>query len=338
MQRAKTPKTIAVLGAGSWGTALALLLAGNGHQIKLWGYKPDFQQRLIRERRNQVYLPGYSFPENLEPVIELETTIAAADEVLISVPSNGFRQLLESANKPLSQLSRITWATKGFDKKNQGLLHDVVRQVLDPLPTPMVISGPSFALEVAAKQPTAITLASDSLEPLEQSANLYRNEQFRVYTSDDIIGVEVGGALKNVMAIAVGISQGLGLGANAKAALITRGLAEMSRLGQALGGKQETLMGLSGAGDLFLTCSDSQSRNLRFGQAIGGGATISQAIDAIGQVVEGYDATAIAYEISQKQRIDMPIVAQTFNVLYQNLSPAEAVNNLLKREPKPEHH
>jgi glycerol-3-phosphate dehydrogenase (NAD(P)+) len=333
-----TPKTIAVLGAGSWGTALALLLARNGHQIKLWGYKAEFQRLLLKEKENHIYLPGYSFPENLLPVIDLETTITNSDEVLIAVPSKGFRQLLETAKKPLSTLSKLSWASKGFDQQNQGLLHEVVREVLDPAPIPMVISGPSFALEVASQQPTAITLAGERLDQLEETANLYRNEQFRVYTSDDIIGVEVGGALKNVMAIAVGISQGLGLGANAKAALITRGLAEMSRLGQALGGRQETLMGLSGAGDLFLTCSDTQSRNLRFGQAIGKGASIQEAFGTIGQVVEGYDATAIAYKISQQNRIDMPIVTQTFNVLYDNLSPAEAVNNLLRREPKPEHH
>jgi glycerol-3-phosphate dehydrogenase (NAD(P)+) len=329
---------IAVLGAGSWGTALSLLLARNGHQIYLWGHDPEFQKRLHLERENLKYLPGFSFPKNIQPVQQLTSALSQADEVLLAIPSRGFRALLENRNRDLAQFSHLTWATKGFDPKSHGLLSDLVTEIMGADMGCLVLSGPSFALEVAAQQPTAVTLACPDLDLAEKVAALYRNDQFRVYTNQDLIGVQVGGALKNVLAVAVGIAMGLGLGANAKAALITRGLAEISRLGQCLGGRAETMMGLAGAGDLILTCGDLQSRNLRFGLSIGQGARVNQAMESVKQVVEGYEATAIAYQISQLRQIEMPIVAQTYQILYTGLSPHTAVNNLLQRDPKPESH
>ena len=253
------------------------------------------------------------------------------------MPSHAFKETLIKIKPYLSEDIQVTWATKGFNPEDGSFLHQTVENTFSPNTPTAVLSGPTFALEVAADLPTAITLASSDQELANRLSDILHSQRFRIYTSNDIIGVQVGGAVKNVLAIAAGIADGLGFGANTRAALITRGLQEIMRLGLALGGKQETLMGLSGLGDLLLTCTDNQSRNRRFGIALGQGKTRSDIIKEIYQEIEGISAARETFMLAQKHRIDMPITEQTYNVLYQGLSPLAAVQNLLLRKQKAEH-
>jgi glycerol-3-phosphate dehydrogenase (NAD(P)+) len=328
--------SVSVLGAGSWGTALAIVLARNGHDVTLWGHHPEHVAALRAERCNRRYLPGVFFPENLNPVADLREAAGSAELQLIVVPSHGFRALLDEIKPHLPSQAKIAWATKGLELESGQLLHEVAEAVFGPETPTAVLSGPTFAGEVAANLPTAITVASRQADFAGTLVNLLHNNRFRAYTSDDIIGVQLGGATKNVLAIAAGVADGLGFGANARAALITRGLAEMMRLGLALGGKPETFMGLAGVGDLILTCTDDQSRNRRFGLGLGRGEAREEVIARIGQEIEGIATAKIVYRLSQAHGIDMPITEQTYRILYEGLIPVEAVNNLLLREPKSE--
>ena len=327
---------ILVLGAGSWGTALAMVLARNGQPVWLWGRNPDHVQEMISSRRNMRFLPHNYFPETLQPIAYLTQTILQVKEIIIVVPSHAFRETLNKIAPDLIPQARICWATKGLENQSGLLLHQVAEHQLGNQRPLAVLAGPSFAKEVAMELPTAVTIASHWTQYAQELVNLFHNHYFRPYTSSDIIGVQLGGAIKNIMAIAAGIADGLGLGANTRAALITRGLAEMVRFGTTLGGQPETFMGLAGLGDLVLTCTDNQSRNRRFGYALAQGNTIQQAQQNIGQVIEGISAT---YEISRLARqweIDMPIVEQVNQVLQNNCTPSQAVQALLSREPKPE--
>ncbi|MDO9105321.1 MAG: NAD(P)H-dependent glycerol-3-phosphate dehydrogenase [Methylovulum sp.] len=327
---------IAILGAGSWGTALAILAARNGCQTLLWGHNPDHIATLAQHKQNQRYLPDISFPENLYVTSQLAEIASFSDILLVCVPSHAFKATLAQLKPYLSNDVKIAWATKGFNPHDGCLLHDIVADVFSSQTPAAIISGPSFAREVAADLPTAITIASHQEDFARQLANILHGARFRTYTSSDVIGVEVGGAVKNVMAIAAGIADGLGLGANTRAALITRGLTEIIRLGLQLGGKQETFMGLAGLGDLILTCTDNQSRNRRLGLALGQGKGVTAALQEIGQEVEGISAAKEIFSLAKKYRIDMPITEQTYKVLYENLDPLAAVENLLGRELKPE--
>ena len=326
---------IAVLGAGSWGTALAVLLSGNGHDVRLWGHTADEVYRLARERENRHYLPGIQFPERLRPIADLRQAVAGVAEVLIVVPSHAFRSVAELTAPLLNATPGISWATKGFEPGTQRLLSDVASEVL-PGRDLAVISGPTFAGEVARGLPTAITVASSSPAHAQRLANLLHAPWFRAYTSEDLIGVQVGGASKNVLAIAAGIADGLGFGANTRAALITRGLTEIMRLGISLGGHSETFMGLAGLGDLVLTCTDNQSRNRRMGLALAKGLTIAQARTEIGQEVEGVHTAQEVHQLALRHAVDMPISDQVYRVLYEGLDSREAVHNLLERSLKPE--
>ncbi|MCK5728078.1 MAG: NAD(P)-dependent glycerol-3-phosphate dehydrogenase [Methylococcales bacterium] len=328
---------ISVLGAGSWGTALAILAARNGCQTLLWGHNPNHISTLQSTRENKAYLPNLPFPKKLQLTSDLKTVAEFSDLLLISVPSHAFKDLLITLKPLISEHTQIAWATKGFCSEIGGLLDSVVTQNLFINTPTAVLSGPTFAKEVAADLPTAMTIASTDTVLAKKLAEILHNEHFRVYTNTDIIGVQVGGAIKNIFAIASGIADGLGLGANTRAALITRGLTESIRLGTELGGKQETLMGLAGLGDLILTCTDNQSRNRRFGLALGkGGQSHAEIIKTIGQEVEGIFAAKEAYFLAQKYQIEMPIIEQTYKVLYENLDPRIAVQNLLAREKKAE--
>ena len=327
---------IAVLGAGSWGTALALLLARNGRRVLLWGRDPAIMHAAAQQRRNPRYLSDRTLPDNLEPTSDIEQAAGAVRDILITVPSSAFRVTLQTIKPLLRTDARVLWATKGLEQGSYSLLHQVVEEVLgNAIPT-AVISGPSFASEVAKGLPTAITVASLDAGFAKDIVRAFHSGTFRAYTSDDVIGVEIGGALKNVLAIAAGISDGLGFGANARAALVTRGLAEMVRLGVALGGRRETLMGLSGLGDLILTCTDNQSRNRRLGLALGQGQTLEQALQSIDQVVEGVQTAREVYELARSHGVDMPIANQVYAVLYAGLAPRDAVSLLLERAQKPE--
>lgn len=329
-------KRITVLGAGSWGTALAMLAARNGCETLLWGHNPTHITDLSEHRENRRYLPNLLFSENLHVTADLEKAIAFSDLVLVSVPSRAFKETLLKIKPFASSNLQLAWATKGFNPENGSLLHEVVSDVFSSKTPAAFLSGPSFAREVAADLPTAITIASSQIEFANQLADILHSDRFRTYTNTDLIGVEIGGAVKNVMAIAAGIADGLGFGSNTRAALITRGLNEIIRLGIAHGGKQETFMGLAGLGDLILTCTDNQSRNRRFGLALGQGKDAATARQEIGQEIEGAGAAKETFLLAQKFGVDMPITEQTYKVLYENLEPLKAVKNLLAREPKAE--
>lgn len=327
-------KTIAILGAGSWGSALAILLARNGYQINLWGKFKEEIEPIKQNHSNEKYLPGIKFPENIILFTEIATALKTADEILIVVPSHAFRETLQLIKPFLSTNSRLAFASKGLDSENK-LLHESVKEIIGDIPT-LILSGPTFAREVASGLPTAITAAANNHIFAENWASYLHNNTFRVYTSNDLVGVQIGGAVKNVLAIAVGIADGLDLGSNARCALITRGLAELTRLGLNLGGKMETFMGLAGLGDLVLTCTDNQSRNRRFGLAIGKGEKLDNAMQMIGQVIEGYPNAKSVLNLAKKYQIEMPICEQVYKILYEDLSPKNAVKILLDRKQKSE--
>lgn len=328
---------IAVLGAGSWGTALAIHLARKDKSTTLWGHAPGHLAELERDRRNERYLPGIAFPDNLTPTPDLRAALMDVQGAVVAVPSHALRRVLDDASRCVQE--SIPWliATKGFEQGSGKLVDEVVAETLGSKAAFGILSGPTFAGEIARRMPAAVTAAAAKLSLAEQLASWVRDEQCRVYTSTDVVGVELGGASKNVFAIAAGISDGLGFGANARAALITRALAEMMRLGERCGGQRETFMGLAGVGDLILTCTDNQSRNRRLGLALGCGRSLADAMDEIGQVVEGVGTARELNVRAKDYGIDMPIVAQVHAVLYDNLSPRDAVKYLLQREPKTEH-
>jgi glycerol-3-phosphate dehydrogenase (NAD(P)+) len=329
-------KKIAILGAGSWGTALAILAAGNGCQTLLWGHNSEHIAALARDGENLRYLPDQPFPKNLSVTANLADVADFSGLVLVCVPSRAFKATLIALKAQTTDAVKIAWATKGFNSDDGRLLHEIVAEVFSAQTPAAIISGPSFAREVAANLPTAITIASPQIDFANELATILHSGFFRTYTSTDIIGVEIGGAVKNVLAIAAGIADGLGFGANTRAALITRGLNEIIRLGIKLGGKQETFMGLAGLGDLVLTCTDNQSRNRRFGLALGQGRDRAAVTAEIGQEIEGVLAAKETYLLAKKYEIDMPITEQTYKVLYEGLAPLTAVQNLLAREQKPE--
>lgn len=328
-------KAIAVLGAGSWGTALAILLGHNGHDVRLWGHLPQEIEALARERENKAFLPGIQLPENVKPHADLGVALSGVTEILVVVPSHAFRSVVTLIAPLMDETPGIAWATKGFEPGSQRLLSEVAAELL-PGRDLAVISGPTFASEVARKLPTAITVAASTQRHAVRMANLLHAPWFRAYTSEDLIGVQVGGASKNVLAIAAGIADGLGFGANTRAALITRGLAEIMRLGIQLGGKPETFMGLAGLGDLVLTCTDNQSRNRRLGLALAEGLTIDQARKRIGQEVEGISTAQEVFKLATRTGVEMPISEQVYAVLYEQADPGSAVGILLERSQKPE--
>lgn len=326
---------VAVLGAGSWGTALAILLGRNGARVTLWGHLPDAIEELRRQGENSQFLPGIALPPEVEVTADLPAALKQVDEVLIVVPSHAFRQVTETVARLTPAHTPVSWATKGLEPHTGLLLHQVAETCLEQRSLG-VISGPSFAAEVARGLPTAITVAASSQAHAERLAGYLHSDCFRAYTSSDIIGLEIGGAAKNVMAIAAGIADGLGFGANTRAALITRGLAEIMRFGTALGGKPETFMGLGGLGDLVLTCTDDQSRNRRLGLALARGLTVQQAQAQIGQEVEGIMAAREIRFRAGQLAVEMPITEQTYQVLYRGQDPRSAVQALLERRHRPE--
>ncbi|MGH8134835.1 MAG: NAD(P)H-dependent glycerol-3-phosphate dehydrogenase [Steroidobacteraceae bacterium] len=325
-----------VLGAGSWGTALAIQFARSGRQTVLWGREEDNPAELARARRNERYLPGAEFPPSLAIEPDLAKAVASGDDLVLVVPSGALRVVLQQLRPLLSPRSRVAWASKGFELSTGQLPHQVARDVLGPNVPIAVLSGPTFAREVGLGLPTAIAVASPDAGFSLALAKQLSGGNFRAYTQPDIVGVEIGGAVKNVIAIATGASDGMGYGSNSRVFVITRGLAEMVRLGVALGAKQETLMGLAGLGDLVLTCTDDQSRNRRFGRALAAGKPIDQAIAEIGQVVEGYHAAKAVRLVAKKLGVDMPICEHVYRVLYEGMPILEVVESMLSREVTPE--
>lgn len=324
-----------VIGAGSWGTALAILLAREGRPTRLWGRDRAQLEAMRSARRNARYLPDAAFPDALQVEVDLAQALKVSRDVLIAVPSHAFRAMLEEIRPALAPHTRIAWATKGFEAASGLLPHQVFRELLGDRPG-AVLSGPTFAREVGAGLPTAMTIASADGAFAKELALSLSGPSFRAYTQTDIMGVEVGGAVKNVIAIGSGIADGMGYGANTRVALITRGLAEMMRLGVKLGASRETFMGLAGLGDLVLTCTDDQSRNRRFGMALGRGESPANAQSAILQVVEGVPAARAVCEVTQRLQVEMPICREVYRIMYENKPVRAAVQALMGREVRSE--
>lgn len=327
------PYQLCVIGAGSWGTALAIQFARAGCSVRLWGRDRALLDQLVVDRVNKRYLPEAQFPATLSAEPDWNAALSGVDGVLVSVPSHAFRGVLEQlAASPISSGGfPLCWATKGLELSTGLLPHQCVREVLPQCERHAVFSGPTFATEVGRGLPTAITVAASDGHFADELAGRISNPEFRAYTSEDIVGVEVGGAVKNVLAIAAGLSDGLGFGANARVALINRGLREMTRLGVAMGARAETFAGLAGMGDLVLTCTDNQSRNRRMGLALAAGQSIEQAQAEMGQVVEGVTAAEAVHFHARRLQVDMPIVEQVYRMVYEGLAATEAVKALMSR-------
>ncbi len=321
---------IAVLGAGSWGTALAIQLARSNDKVRLWGHRREHIERLAELRENSDYLPGYPLSDRITAMADLAAAVAGAAHLLIAVPSKGFADLLDALRPLIDERVVIFWASKGFDLDSGRLLHEIFAARL-PQHRYGVVSGPTFAAEVAKGMPAAIACAGSDPAATETFAELLRGGHFRAYTTPDIVGVELGGALKNVLAIAVGAADGLGFGANTRAMLMTRGLAEIMRLAMQLGAERDTLMGLAGLGDIILTCTDDQSRNRRFGLYIGQGKTVEQAEIEVGQTVEGLRAARAVYRKNEQLGLELPILTEVYRVLCEGKPPREAVRDLESR-------
>lgn len=326
----------AVLGAGSWGTALAMQLLRSDTPAALWGRNPEHVHAMRQARCNQRFLPDVPFPEGLQLQHSLEDVVRAAHEVLIAVPSHAFVGIVRQIKPWLKPEQGICWASKGLEPGSGHFLHHAAGQCLGDRRPMAVITGPSFAKEVAAGLPTAVTVAGTDRAYCTRIAQALHGGNFRAYTSDDIVGAELGGSVKNVLAVATGISDGMGLGNNARAALITRGLAEMMRLGRALGAREQTLTGLAGMGDLVLTSTGDLSRNRRLGLALGAGMSVEEAVAEIGQVVEGVSTAEEVWRLAQRHQVEMPISEQINGIIHKGWNPNQSLLALLAREQKPE--
>jgi glycerol-3-phosphate dehydrogenase (NAD(P)+) len=328
---AEPPLAVAVLGAGSWGTALAIQLARSGRQTRLWGRDAERLAHMARIRRNEKYLPEGAFPDALTVAPQLEEALSGVRDALVAVPSQAFRPTLLQIRSHLAPEVRLAWATKGFEVSTGLLPHEVAAEVLGPERAVAVLSGPTFAREVGSGVPTAMTIASADPAFAGALARDLSSGSFRAYTSTDVVGVEVGGAVKNVLAVGAGLSDALGFGSNTRVALITRGLAEMMRLGVALGAQRDTFMGLAGLGDLVLTCTDNESRNRRFGLLLGAGKSPQEALAEIGQAVEGYVTANAVHSVAARLGVEMPLCQGIYRVLYAGVPARDAVRELLAR-------
>jgi glycerol-3-phosphate dehydrogenase (NAD(P)+) len=324
-----------VIGAGSWGTALAIQCARAGHPTRLWGRDAALMDAMRRARRNERYLPDAPFPQALEVLADLSQALRGARDLLIAVPSSAFRAVLLAIRPQLDEGTRLSWASKGFERGTGLLPHQVAAEILGERPG-AVLSGPTFATEVGAGLPTAMTVASRDPEFAKELALRLSGPKFRAYMQSDIVGVEVGGAVKNVIAIGAGIADGMGFGANTRVALITRGLAEMVRLGLALGAERTTFMGLAALGDLVLTCTDDQSRNRRLGLALGAGRSLEDAQRDIGQVVEGATAASAVRLVAEREGVDMPICHEVYRIMHEARPVRDALQALMAREVRSE--
>ncbi|MRH01042.1 NAD(P)H-dependent glycerol-3-phosphate dehydrogenase [Xanthomonas sontii] len=334
--RDNAKKKIAVLGAGSWGTALASLTARHGYPTVLWGRDAVVAEAIGQRHENPRYLPGIALPEGLQATTDLAAAIDGADWILVVVPSHAFTETLRQLAPLRPAQAGVAWATKGFEPGSGRFLHEVAQEILGEEVPLAVVTGPSFAKEVALDLPTAVTVHGDAAFA-QQVADAMHGPTFRAYTGDDMVGAELGGAMKNVLAVATGVADGMELGLNARAGLITRGLNEMLRLAAAIGAKPETLMGLAGLGDLVLTCTGDLSRNRRLGLALGRGQPLQEAVHAIGQVVESVQTADEVMRQAERHGIDLPISNAVRAVLHGELTPAVGLQQLLAREQKPEY-
>jgi len=328
---------IGVFGAGSWGTALAMQLARCGHRVRLWARDTAHIKSMREQRANQRYLPGIELDILIDPVESIAEALDGAERVLAAVPSTAFAGLIDELASGLRPETGLAWATKGFEPGTGRLLSESARERLGPDMPLAAVTGPSFAGEVARGLPTAVSIGASNPEFGRAWAELLHGSSFRAYYTADLVGAQLGGAVKNVLAIACGMVDGLGLGDNTRAALITRGLAELMRLGEALGAEARTLMGLAGLGDLVLTCTGNASRNRRFGLALGRGLDVDQALAEVGQVVEGHTAAEEVMRLAARAGVEMPICEQVHGILYRGWNAARGVQVLMQREPKAEY-
>lgn len=331
--------TIAVIGAGSWGTALALVLSSKGFSVPLWGHNPSLIENIRNDRENSKYLPGFPLPDNITPTDNLQDAVTDCDVVCMVVPSHGFRKVYEQIAPKLKETACVVSAVKGIENDSLMTMTQVMRDVHshytpDAKITTAVLSGPSFAKEVAQKIPTAITIGCKNLVTARMLQRTFVTDFFRVYASQDVIGLEISAALKNIVAVAAGICDGLGYGLNTRAALITRGLSEITRLGVALKAEPTTFSGLSGLGDLVLTCTGDLSRNRTVGLKLGQGYKLEQIVSEMNMVAEGIKTTRSGYELAKKMGIEMPILEQVYAIIYQGKNCSDAVRDLLQRELK----
>ncbi|GGH79028.1 glycerol-3-phosphate dehydrogenase (NAD(P)+) [Pullulanibacillus pueri] len=332
--------TIAVLGAGSWGTALAIVLADNGHRVKLWGRRKEQMDEINRNHKNSRYLPDVVLSDLIEADDEMANVVDNVDTVLIVTPTKSMRQVLGELRLHLKKPTTIIHASKGIEPRTSKRISEIIEEELPPsiLKTVVVLSGPSHAEEVSQRKPTTVTVSSKKIEEAKAVQDLFINQYFRVYTNDDLVGVEIGGALKNIIALGAGISDGLGYGDNAKAALITRGLSEITRLGIQLGAHPLTFTGLAGMGDLIVTCTSVHSRNWRAGNMLGKGSTLEETLESMGMIVEGVRTTEAAYLLSEKEGVEMPITEAIYHVLFNHKDPKDAVDELMSRDRRHEYH
>lgn len=331
-------ENVTVLGAGSWGTALAMVLAHNNHNCLIWSIREDQTEEINKYHTNKQYLPETKLPENLRATSDFQEAIDHSSTIVIAVPTKAIREVCQKLAKATTEEKLIVHVSKGIEPDT---LKRITEMIAEELPEQLVnaivvLSGPSHAEEVVLEHPTTVAASSTNVEAAEKVQDLFMNKAFRVYTNEDVIGVEIGAALKNVIALAAGIVDGLGYGDNAKAALITRGLAEISRLGISLGAKPSTFAGLTGMGDLIATCTSVHSRNWRAGNMLGKGASLDEVLEEVGMIVEGVRTTKAAYQLAQKQQVDMPITEALYRVLFEQASPKEAVDNLMHRTRKSE--
>ncbi len=332
------PGKVAVIGGGAWGTALADLLGRKGLNVHLWVYEPDLAERMAVERENALYLPGHRIADRVQPSGDLEAVVADAEVVVSVSPAQVVRQVMGRAARTIRPDAWVVSASKGIETGTLCLMHEVLSQVLPPSVAGRiaVLSGPSFAAEVARGVPTAVSLACGDPEGARMLQALFAGPRFRVYTLDDVVGVELAGALKNVIAIAAGISDGLGFGSNSRAALITRGLAEISRLGVAMGARALTFLGLAGMGDLVLTCTGALSRNRSVGLRLGRGESLPDILASMRAVAEGVKTTDAVVDLADREGVEMPIAREVWNVLHGRKDPRQAVEDLMGRPSKRE--
>ncbi|KIL44212.1 NAD(P)H-dependent glycerol-3-phosphate dehydrogenase [Jeotgalibacillus soli] len=324
---------VAILGAGSWGTALALVLADNGHDVRLWTHNKVQADVINETHRNERYLPNVELSSSIKGFYQLDKAIENTEIIVFAVPTKAMREVAEQVNKVCHGSKTIVHVSKGIEPDTHLRISEIIKQSLSEtiLKDLVVLSGPSHAEEVVLRHPTTVTAASDQIQAAEMVQDLFMNQHFRVYTNLDVVGVEIGGALKNIIALAAGITDGLGYGDNAKAALITRGLAEMARLGTTLGANPLTFSGLTGIGDLIVTCTSVHSRNWRAGNLLGKGKKLDEVLESMGMVVEGVRTTKAAFQLAQKLDVSMPITEALFHVLFNDVSPKEAVDQLMSR-------
>ncbi|GGG57510.1 NAD(P)H-dependent glycerol-3-phosphate dehydrogenase [Paenibacillus radicis (ex Gao et al. 2016)] len=330
--KAQAGRRAAVFVAGSWGTALASVLAQNGFDVLLWTRNADQAEQINTKHENSKYLPGVKLPQSLRATTEMKEALQNAELALFVAPSAAMREVAKQAAPFMKETTLCIHATKGFETGTLKRMTTVLAEELGRSPDQIaVLSGPSHAEEVIRKQPTTVVVASADLEAAEQAQDAFMNAYFRVYTNPDVAGVEVAGAIKNIIALGAGLSDGLGFGDNAKAALITRGLAEISRLGTAMGANPLTFAGLAGVGDLVVTCTSKHSRNWRAGSMLADGSPLDDVLERMGMVVEGVKTTRAAYELASRYDVEMPITAQLYQVLFAGSSPRTAVENLMGR-------